>query len=86
MNKFILNRGYSYIGTLGIGFVVASELQRHAPFNKLPIYVLFPIGVMLIWFIGVIDVKFNFFSEEAKYSSKKNPFWEEFKTDLKKGH
>jgi hypothetical protein len=74
MNKFIFNRGYSYIGTLGIGFVVASQLQTHSPFDKIPIYILFPLGTLGIWILGIMDVKFKFLEEEQKYATKKNPF------------
>lgn len=84
INKFIFNRGYSYIGTLGIGFLVASELQRHAPFNEFSLYLLFPIGVLSIWVVGVVDMKFKFYAEEAKYQTIKNPFWDDFKKELKK--
>lgn len=83
VNKFIFNRGYSYVGMLGIGFLVASELQRHPPFDSISLYFLFPLGIWTIWLVGVVDMKFKFYAEEARYGTVKNPFWNEFKKGLR---
>jgi len=73
INKFILNRGHSYAGTISIGFIATSILQDHYPFSEIPIYFLFPLGIFGIWIIGLIDVKYDFLKEEQKYIVKKNP-------------
>jgi len=82
-NKFIFNRGYTYIGMLGVGFLVASELQSRLPYS-IPLYILFPVGVFGIWLVGIIDLKGGLFGAEADFGTKNNPFWKEYKKDLVK--
>ena len=73
--KIRFHRGYSYIGALGIGLLVASEIQerlQNVGMNY-PIMLLFPIGVFLVWFIGYIDFKVGLYENELEYAWKKNP-------------
>lgn len=83
-NKFLFGRGYSYFGSIGIGFLVADKLSFYlSQWSKIEgfgfiglfshIYILFPLAIMGVWFIGYLDVKQKLFAGEVGYSWKNNP-------------
>ena len=72
VQKYRFSQGYSWIGSLGVGFLVADALQRHYPFQKTPLYVLFPVGVLLVWLIGFVAMR-GWYQEEMSYASLQNP-------------
>lgn len=83
--RFIVQRGWSWLGTLGMGFVVVATLQKYV---ELPIWLLYPLGMLVIWFVGWLDViKLKSWSSETEYTFKTNPIFqrmEEFQKESKK--
>lgn len=74
--KHRLQRGYSYVGVLGIGLVVAESLQNilvNAGW-PIPIYVLYPLGISFLMLVGVIDSHFGFFTKEMQISTSQNHY------------
>ena len=74
-------RGYSYVAALGIGFLVSDALKNYIP---LPIYVLYPISVIVVWGIGFADTRFKMMDEEAKFMYKRYPQIVEMQLQLDK--
>lgn len=75
-NKFIFERGYSYIGMLGMAFVIVSSMQQHRPFNEVPVYILFIGGILVTWAIGWVDMKRGFYAAYSHYMTIENPIFE----------
>jgi len=73
LNKIKMQRGYSYVSTFGIPFLVARSLGELLP--QLNWIVLFIIGVIGIWVIGHIDFKRGLYGNELELSFVKNPEW-----------
>lgn len=73
LNKLKMQRGYSYLSTFGIPFLVARELGEVLP--QLSWVFLFLAAVVGIWLIGHIDFKKGFWGNELEYAFKKNPEW-----------
>ena len=61
IEKVKFTRGYSYISTIGIPFLVARSIGDMVKINWLWIFI--PV-VILIWVAGEIDFKHGFFSNE----------------------
>jgi hypothetical protein len=77
VNKFMFERGYSYVGMLGMAFLIASSMQQHWPFQSIPLYVLVVGGVVGTWAIGYFDMKYGFYREYSHYSTYENPMFKE---------
>jgi len=75
--KFVFAVGYGYFGAMGMGFLVASKLQEYYPFNRLPIYILFPLAIFGVWVIGFTSLRLKWYESEAKHTTKANPIWNE---------
>jgi hypothetical protein len=75
LNKIKLQRGYSYISTFGIPFLVARELGKMSVFSKIGWEWLFIIAMVAVWLIGHIDIKSGFYGNELELSLTKNPEW-----------
>jgi len=74
--RLLFMRGYGYIGSLGIGYLVASKLQEQlvAYFHmSISLMVLFPLGVLGVWIIGWMDHRFGFWQTEAEITWDVNP-------------
>ena len=74
--KILFGRGYSHIGALGIGYLVASKLQEqiyHYWELGVPLTVLFPLGVLGVWFVGWCDCHFGMWEAEARMCWEANP-------------
>lgn len=74
--KHLLHRGYSYVGILGIGLVVAESAQNIL-LNAgipIPIYILYPAGVFALLTIGIIDKRFGFHRKELEIITGQNAF------------
>jgi len=72
LNKIKLQRGYGYISTFGIPFLVARELGEIFP--RLNWVILFIVAICGVWIIGHIDYK-KLWKNELEYSFKNNPEW-----------
>ena len=73
--KVLFGRGYGQIGAFGIGYLVAAKLQEqlYAFWNlSIPLTILFPCGVLGVWFIGWLDCKLGLWETEAKISWEAN--------------
>jgi hypothetical protein len=74
--KVFFNRGYGIAGSLGIGYLVAAQLQFHieAYFGvRLHLWWLFPAGVSSIWLAGWLEFKLGFFHTENQFNWDHNP-------------
>jgi hypothetical protein len=73
LSKTKMSRGYSYIATFGIPFLVARQLGEMFPnWNWMWFFV--P-SLVLIWIIGEIDYRKGLFGNELAFSFEKNPAW-----------
>ena len=73
LNKIKMQRGYSYISTFGIPFLVARSLGDMFP--KIGWVSFFIPALILIWIVGHIDIKRGFYGNELELSLTKNPEW-----------
>ena len=77
LNKTKMSRGYSYISTLGIPFLVARSLQEmffQLGRNISWLWFFVP-ALVLIWIIGEIDYRKGFYGNELSFGFDKNPAW-----------
>ena len=75
-SKHLINRGYSYVGVLGIGIVIAHSVQeilRNASIN-MPIYILYPAGIIILIVIGWFDTRYGFHTKELEYATSENKY------------
>lgn len=70
IQKFRFEQGYSWVGAAGLGFMVAGEMQRHWPLQKIPMYILFPAGILLTWFMGWSIMVSGIYGHYADYWRK----------------
>lgn len=73
LNKIKMQRGYSYISTFGIPFLVSRSLEEMFP--NISWIVFFIPALIIVWFIGHIDFKKGFYGNELELSLTKNPEW-----------
>lgn len=73
IQKVRLARGYSYVSTFAIPFLVARELERVAPI--LHWYYTFPVAAVFIWIAGFVDTEKGFYEAESEFGFLKNPKW-----------
>ena len=73
LNKIKMQRGYSYISTFGIPFLVARSLGDMFP--KIGWLTFFVPALILVWLVGHIDFKSGFYGNELELSFTKNPEW-----------
>lgn len=73
IQKVRLARGYSYVNTLAIPFLVARELERVVSF--LHWYYTFPVAAIFIWIVGFLDTERGFYEAESEFGFLKNPKW-----------
>ena len=73
INKTKMARGYSYISTFGIPFLVARSLEEMFP--KVSWIWFFIPSLILVWVIGEIDFKKGLFGYELGFGLNKNPEW-----------
>jgi len=85
INKWRINFGYTWIGTIGIGLVVCKTIQDISKqYIILPIWILFPLCVFTLWLVGYIVDKNKMYSEEMKYSTERNDFFREMREEINK--
>jgi hypothetical protein len=72
IEKVKFTRGYSYISTIGIPFLVARSMGDMTEINWIWFFI--PV-VLLIWLAGEIDWKYGFFGNELEVGLTKNPEW-----------
>lgn len=73
VNKARFTRGYSWVGMLGMGLVISKTVQDIIKFYfPLPIWIIFPAGVFLLWLIGYFDHKKGFLAEELNHNIENN--------------
>ena len=78
--KWRIVLGNQYIGVLGMGLVIVKTLQdvlKSAQIN-IPIYVLFPLAIITLWYTGFLADKHNIYWQELNYASEKNPFFQKY--------
>lgn len=73
LNKIKMQRGYSYISTFGIPFLVARSLGDMFP--TVGWLTFFIPALILVWLVGHIDFKTGFYGNELELSFTKNPEW-----------
>lgn len=73
LNKIKMQRGYSYVSTFGIPFLVARSLSEILP--QVSWFALFICGITGIWIIGHIDFIKGLYGNELELSFTKNPEW-----------
>ena len=81
--KVHFQRGYGYFGYLGIGYLVAntfSEQMQNMGIN-LPLWLVAPVALGLVWLMGYIEIRFSLFADELDYYAENNPSYQ----ILKKG-
>lgn len=81
LNKIKMQRGYSYISTLGIPFLVARSLGELFP--KIGWITFFIPSLIVVWIIGHIDFKRGLYGNELELSLTKNPEWVKQIKDVK---
>lgn len=69
--KIKFSRGYSYISTIGIPFLVARSLGEMFP-NWGWFWFFIPV-LFVIWLIGQIDYKKGFYANEADFGFENTP-------------
>ena len=72
LNKIKMVRGYSYVSSMAVPFLVADAMVKYTPF--IPWWGLFGTAVIIIWVIGHIDFKI-LWENELEYTLTKNPEW-----------
>jgi hypothetical protein len=72
VEKVKFSRGYSYISTLGIPFLVAKQVGDMVNISW---FFVFVPAIALIWLLGEIDYKKGLFENEAEIGLIKNPEW-----------
>lgn len=78
VNRWRITLGYSYVGMLGIGLVVAKTIQDILITNNISVslLILVPFGVFILWLIGYLADILGYYSTEVDYISKRNPYFE----------
>ena len=85
--KIFFNRGYGLIGSLALGYLVASQLQAQllAYYSfHCSLFVMYPTGVICVWLLGLIEYKLGFFHTEQDYNWKNTPQAKELSDNLRK--
>lgn len=72
INRLKLIRGYSYISTFAIPFLVARELSKMIP--QFSWWILFLFSMVAVWVIGHVDFN-RLWKNELELSFTKNPEW-----------
>ena len=73
LNKIKMQRGYSYISTFGIPFLVARSLGEIFP--QIGWIGFFIPALIIVWVMGHVDFKRGFYGNELELSLIKNPEW-----------
>lgn len=73
LNKIKMQRGYSYISTFGIPFLVSRSLGEMFP--KVGWLTFFIPALILVWIIGHVDMRKGFYGNELELSLTENPEW-----------
>ena len=73
LNKIKMQRGYSYISTFGIPFLVARSLGEMFP--KIGWVAFFIPALIIVWVIGHVDFKKGLYGNELELSLTENPEW-----------
>ena len=73
LNKIKMQRGYSYISTFGIPFLVARSLGDMFP--TVGWLTFFIPALVIVWVIGHVDFKRGLYGNELELSFTKNPEW-----------
>lgn len=77
--KWRIQLGYAAIGIFGMGLVIAKTVQDVIkPFIEIPMYILFPLGVIGLWVAGFLYDKMGLYSNEMEYSSSRNTYYEKY--------
>lgn len=73
--KIFFQRGHSYFGVFGVGYLVASQLSDHLSRMgiSVSVFVVFPIAVFIVWLIGRIEFAVGLFQEELRFGWESNP-------------
>lgn len=72
----VVERGYGYIGIPGMGLVIASALQKHL-FADISLWLLYPLGMTVVWLMGMVDVHSRLFETETEIKTFHNPLLRE---------
>ena len=72
VTRLKLIRGYSYISTFAIPFLVARELSKMVP--QFPWWAWFLVSMAGVWMIGHVDFN-RWWKNELELSFTKNPEW-----------
>jgi Sec-independent protein secretion pathway component TatC len=86
IQRIRINNGYSVLGIFGIGIVIVESVQKLllSMSIAIPMYYLYPIGVICLWITGFIYDKCGLFSAEQEYISERNTYFQRYmKKDLK---
>ena len=75
-NKMVIERGYSYCGIPGMGLVIASVLQKHL-LSAISLWILYPLGMFIVWSIGLVDVRSKLYETETEIKTYHNPVMRE---------
>ena len=79
--KIKFTRGYTYVSTLGIPFLVSKQLEVMFPsWNWVWFFIIAVVG---IWIIGEIDFKKGFYANEAEFGLIYNPEFQKLKEKVK---
>jgi len=72
VTRLKLIRGYSYISTFAIPFLVATQISIMVP--QIPWWLVFIFSMIVVWVIGHVDFN-RLWKNELELSFTKNPEW-----------
>ncbi len=81
-HKIYYQRGYSLIGTLGIAYLVATQVQAQILAHtgiSISILWLIPTGVVGLWFVGMVEFRLGLLQSEQEFMWDENPAYTRLK-------
>ena len=80
IQRWRINSGYGVVGMFGIGLVIAESVQNLLKSVNIgvPMYYLYPAGVLILWIAGYIYDRSGLFSAEQEFTSERNTYFEKY--------
>ena len=75
VQKIRFFRGYGYFSFIGIAYLVSFQLQHHLAQHGInaSMFWVFPLSFVIVWFLGYLELKLGFFSDEVNYLTDNSP-------------